>query len=147
MKRETEVAADLSTKRSVSVGLSVANSVVDMGHLELEVDLRLDEQVKKCKRVGASRQSQQETTADKLLKVLLEVAWEIGESHRKWWRWVDLNHRHRAYETPALPLSYTATRDVNIGAWPLEVNRGAGSRIATGELPIRWPRMYTEGLW
>lgn len=25
-----------------------------------------------------------------------------------WWRWVDLNHRHRAYETPALPLSYTA---------------------------------------
>ena len=32
-----------------------------------------------------------------------------SESGRlNWWRWVDLNHRHRAYETPALPLSYTA---------------------------------------
>ena len=27
-----------------------------------------------------------------------------------WWRWEDLNLRQRAYETPALPLSYTATR-------------------------------------
>src|SRR6267142_6800070 len=28
----------------------------------------------------------------------------IGE----WWRWEELNLRHGAYETPALPLSYTA---------------------------------------
>ena len=25
-----------------------------------------------------------------------------------WWRWEELNLRHGAYETPALPLSYTA---------------------------------------
>src|SRR5256886_7945450 len=25
-----------------------------------------------------------------------------------WWRWEELNRRHGAYETPALPLSYTA---------------------------------------
>ena len=29
----------------------------------------------------------------------------LGE---KWWRWEELNLRHGAYETPALPLSYTA---------------------------------------
>ena len=28
---------------------------------------------------------------------------------KKWWRWEELNLRHGAYETPALPLSYTAT--------------------------------------
>ena len=27
---------------------------------------------------------------------------------RSWWRWEELNLRHGAYETPALPLSYTA---------------------------------------
>src|SRR5204863_6109717 len=26
----------------------------------------------------------------------------------RWWRWEELNLRHGAYETPALPLSYTA---------------------------------------
>ena len=29
-----------------------------------------------------------------------------------WWRWEDLNLRLRAYETPALPLSYTAAKGV-----------------------------------
>ena len=29
-----------------------------------------------------------------------------------WWRWEDLNLRQRAYETPALPLSYTAFKTV-----------------------------------
>lgn len=29
-------------------------------------------------------------------------------SAKDWWRWEDLNLRQRAYETPALPLSYTA---------------------------------------
>ena len=27
---------------------------------------------------------------------------------KRWWRWEELNLRHGAYETPALPLSYTA---------------------------------------
>jgi hypothetical protein len=27
---------------------------------------------------------------------------------KAWWRWEELNLRHGAYETPALPLSYTA---------------------------------------
>jgi hypothetical protein len=27
---------------------------------------------------------------------------------QSWWRWEELNLRHGAYETPALPLSYTA---------------------------------------
>jgi hypothetical protein len=27
---------------------------------------------------------------------------------KSWWRWEELNLRHGAYETPALPLSYTA---------------------------------------
>ena len=39
-----------------------------------------------------------------------------------WWRWEDLNLRQRAYETPALPLSYTAA-DFTIqqlrGPWQL----------------------------
>src|SRR5438094_1340442 len=30
------------------------------------------------------------------------------EAQRVWWRWEELNLRHGAYETPALPLSYTA---------------------------------------
>lgn len=29
-----------------------------------------------------------------------------------WWQRVDLNYRPRAYESPALPLSYAATKDV-----------------------------------
>src|SRR5712691_8136589 len=31
---------------------------------------------------------------------------------RTWWRWEELNLRHGAYETPALPLSYTAELDL-----------------------------------
>ena len=31
-----------------------------------------------------------------------------------WWRRVDLNHRPRAYESPALPLSYTAISTVTV---------------------------------
>jgi hypothetical protein len=38
-----------------------------------------------------------------------------------WWRWEELNLRHGAYETPALPLSYTA-------APPM---RGTSGRILT----------------
>src|SRR5205823_4322426 len=30
----------------------------------------------------------------------------------RWWRWEELNLRHGAYETPALPLSYTAGSSV-----------------------------------
>ena len=30
----------------------------------------------------------------------------------RWWRWEELNLRHGAYETPALPLSYTAELDL-----------------------------------
>ena len=33
----------------------------------------------------------------------------------RWWRWEELNLRHGAYETPALPLSYTADRYNNGG--------------------------------
>ena len=29
-------------------------------------------------------------------------------ARESWWRWEELNLRHGAYETPALPLSYTA---------------------------------------
>src|SRR2546428_9356733 len=34
-------------------------------------------------------------------------SWSVAEA-RRWWRWEELNLRHGAYETPALPLSYTA---------------------------------------
>ena len=34
----------------------------------------------------------------------------MGSAEKNWWRWEDLNLRQRAYETPALPLSYTATK-------------------------------------
>src|SRR5262249_34486735 len=46
-----------------------------------------------------------------------------------WWRWEELNLRHGAYETPALPLSYTAE--------PKEVNRlahGFYTRLPTENL-------------
>jgi hypothetical protein len=33
-----------------------------------------------------------------------------GFGLERWWRWEELNLRHGAYETPALPLSYTAVR-------------------------------------
>ena len=39
-----------------------------------------------------------------------------GGRPRTWWRWEELNLRHGAYETPALPLSYTAARPVGAGA-------------------------------
>ncbi len=32
----------------------------------------------------------------------------LGDLPGLWWRWEELNLRHGAYETPALPLSYTA---------------------------------------
>src|SRR5207253_8330681 len=32
----------------------------------------------------------------------------LAQAARGWWRWEELNLRHGAYETPALPLSYTA---------------------------------------
>jgi hypothetical protein len=32
----------------------------------------------------------------------------LGTPQEGWWRWEELNLRHGAYETPALPLSYTA---------------------------------------
>jgi hypothetical protein len=33
----------------------------------------------------------------------------------QWWRWEELNLRHGAYETPALPLSYTAVSRSDAG--------------------------------
>ena len=42
----------------------------------------------------------------------------------RWWRWEELNLRHGAYETPALPLSYTAD--------PGKIETGAG-RDSTAE--------------
>src|SRR5215470_4655548 len=33
----------------------------------------------------------------------------------RWWRWEELNLRHGAYETPALPLSYTADSEERRG--------------------------------
>jgi hypothetical protein len=41
-----------------------------------------------------------------------------------WWRWEELNLRHGAYETPALPLSYTAVI-------------GKGARLRVRILPYR----------
>jgi hypothetical protein len=35
-----------------------------------------------------------------------------------WWRWEELNLRHGAYETPALPLSYTAENRHDLGSGP-----------------------------
>ena len=37
------------------------------------------------------------------------------------WRWRDLNPRHRAYESPALPLSYTAKNAPPAHVWGLLV--------------------------
>jgi hypothetical protein len=34
---------------------------------------------------------------------------------KRWWRWEELNLRHGAYETPALPLSYTAGSEDDAG--------------------------------
>jgi len=31
---------------------------------------------------------------------------------KKWWQWADLNRRPKAYESSALPLSYTANASV-----------------------------------
>ena len=33
---------------------------------------------------------------------------EKNPARSVWWRWEESNLRHGAYETPALPLSYTA---------------------------------------
>src|SRR5206468_11000117 len=44
----------------------------------------------------------------------------------QWWRWDELNLRHAAYETPALPLSYTA------------VSRRAGLRLRRILAQNRW---------
>ena len=38
----------------------------------------------------------------------------LRAGREEWWRWEELNLRHGAYETPALPLSYTA--EPNCGA-------------------------------
>ena len=47
----------------------------------------------------------------------------------RWWRWEDLNLRQRAYETPALPLSYTAAD------FTIQQLRGPWQ----SEAPERWP--------
>ena len=46
----------------------------------------------------------------------------------RWWRWEELNLRHGAYETPALPLSYTA------GA--LDANCLGGGRLPEAALVV-----------
>src|SRR5215471_19059984 len=52
-----------------------------------------------------------------------------------WWRWEELNLRHGAYETPALPLSYTAD--------PGNSRTGAG-RDFTADTPIAPENMRSE---
>lgn len=59
--------------------------------------------------------------------VLMKCREKASNDIRKWWRWVDLNHRHRAYETPALPLSYTAKGVAIYGPGRVKVNPEAHS--------------------
>ena len=82
------------------------------------------QEVKQRGRVGTTRQGHQNPLAHQIREGRSEVFGKIRQKHASsypiqagclvektglnWWRWVDLNHRHRAYETPALPLSYTA---------------------------------------
>jgi hypothetical protein len=46
-----------------------------------------------------------------------------GRPGSRWWRWEELNLRHGAYETPALPLSYTAVA-------------GECARVAEGDFTV-----------
>ena len=62
-------------------------------------------------RTSHSSSSPVTTPAENLFRELArdalpdEAPWAGRE---EWWRWEELNLRHGAYETPALPLSYTA---------------------------------------
>src|SRR5439155_44911 len=49
-----------------------------------------------------------ERRARRAAQALRVVDASRGGGQRVWWRWEELNLRHGAYETPALPLSYTA---------------------------------------
>src|SRR4029077_2821889 len=53
---------------------------------------------------------------------------------RQWWRWEELNLRHGAYETPALPLSYTAEIGLTGGTFAIlrpEQHNGSDSRYSS----------------
>ncbi len=51
-----------------------------------------------------------------------------------WWRWEESNLRHGAYETPALPLSYTARASHMVGAaGPVRQASGTRARCAPSE--------------
>ena len=95
-----------------------------MGGLQVESKDLVSQQVEKSDRVWTSGEGNQDPLPDQLWKGGQKMSVELREGHASsypiqagfltektglnWWRWVDLNHRHRAYETPALPLSYTA---------------------------------------
>ena len=97
---------------------------MDMGSFEVECEIVPAQKVKESDRVRTAREGRQNPLSDQLREGGEEVLGKSREGHapsypipagilpenpgRNWWRWVDLNHRHRAYETPALPLSYTA---------------------------------------
>jgi hypothetical protein len=62
-----------------------------------------------------------------------------------WWRWEELNLRHGAYETPALPLSYTARASDMVGPASTSVKQRAldlngigdeGARALVGPTPM-----------
>jgi hypothetical protein len=60
---------------------------------------------------------------------------------------VDLNHRHRAYETPALPLSYTA-RSSTIPGDDFRVHRDrvdeTGDKVILNRMPMEQQEKFKE---
>ena len=111
-------------ERRVLVRFLTADTVVNMGSLEVDCEIIPPQQMKESDRVWTAREGGQDPLPEQLREGGQEVFRKFREGHassypipagilpkspaRNWWRWVDLNHRHRAYETPALPLSYTA---------------------------------------
>jgi hypothetical protein len=77
--------------------------------------------------------------------VLMKCRENASNDIRKWWRWVDLNHRHRAYETPALPLSYTAKGVAIYGPKRVKVNPEARYGPAPAFLPPPFPCPSKQG--
>src|SRR5262245_55073704 len=59
---------------------------------------------------------------------------------QRWWRWEELNLRHGAYETPALPLSYTAEAEEQRGSGRMRFYRTRPDGVSTRARRCRWHR-------
>ena len=81
MKGDRQLVTDVLAERSILIRLFTAGAVVDVDRLQLELEIRLVEQVEQRHRVGTAGKGDQDLAADEVGELSRKVRWESVKGH------------------------------------------------------------------